>query len=151
MSDASCSVLPTRECNEPVKMPVKQHSPVMAGSQPMGLFLLDWHLVTGSLHSRVGRTEQEASDMAHGSRWRAGRGRTGSRGWRALLGAWLVAGACGTCGVMAQTAQTMQPSPGVPMADLPPSVVSAPLPDVGSMASRVLACTARSEEHTSEL
>lgn len=80
--------------------------------------------------------------MAHGSRWRAGRGRTGSRGWRALLGAWLVAGACGTCGVMAQTAQTMQPAPGVPMADLPPAVVSAPLPDVGSMASRVLACTA---------
>ena len=74
--------------------------------------------------------------MAHGRRWRYGTGLSGVKGARSLLGAWLAACACG---VMAQSAQ---PAPGVPMADLPPAVVSAPLPDVGSMASRVLACTA---------
>ncbi|MEJ8291784.1 c-type cytochrome [Delftia tsuruhatensis] len=74
--------------------------------------------------------------MAHGRRWRYGTGLSGVKGARSVLGAWLAACACG---VMAQSAQ---PAPGVPMADLPPAVVSAPLPDVGSMASRVLACTA---------
>lgn len=67
--------------------------------------------------------------MDHGSRWWSG-------GWRAVLAAWMAAAGC---------AAVAQPGPslsGAPDVELPPAIVSAPLPEVGSMAARVLACTA---------